>query len=613
MIRRRIQSKIVVLALVGLAVSACAAAEDYVSPLAVVADDVGARLYVAGFTAKQVAVFDVAAGEVVKTVGVPERPTGLALSPDGALLFVTGAAAAGHVHLVDLSSGEVCGAVACGHTPMAPVLSPDGTTLYVCNRFDNDVLVVDVAAKAEVARIPVVREPVAAAMTPDGKLLFVANHLPGGTADADYVAAVVSVIDAATNTVAATIRLANGSTGLRGLCMSPDGAYVYVTHLLGRYQLPTTQLERGWMNTNALTVIDARERALVNTVLLDDVDLGAANPWGVACTADGALICVTHAGTHEVSVIDRAGLHEKLAKVAAGEGVSEVSQTSEDVPNDLAFLVDLRRRIPLAGIGPRGLAVVGSTLYAAEYFTDSLGVVDIDPAARPKARMIRLAPETAMSALRTGEMFFNNASLCFQHWQSCASCHPDVRADGLNWDLLNDGIGNPKNTKSLVLSHQTPPVMITGVRDRAEIAVRAGIKYIQFAVRPEEDAEAIDEYLKSLKPQPSPHLVDGALNPAAERGRAIFDEAGCATCHCGALYTDMIKYNLGTGKDREADWEFDTPTLLEVWRTAPYLHDGRAATLEELLTTHNPEDRHGVTSGLSKEQISDLAEFVRSL
>ena len=81
-------------------------------------------------------------------------------------------------------------------------------------------------------------------------------------------------------------------------------------------------------------------------------------------------------------------------------------------------------------------------------------------------------------------------------------------------------------------------------------------------------------------------------------------------CHPDPLYTDLKQYNAGTGKDREADKAFDTPTLVEVWRTAPYLHDGRAATMKDVLTTANPGDKHGATSKLTAEQINDLAEFV---
>ena len=312
------------------------------------------------------------------------------------------------------------------------------------------------------------------------------------------------------------------------------------------------------------------------------------------------------------SIRNIAALPPKLARAAAGERVSDASSSAADVPNDLSFLVDLRRRLKLAGNGPRGITAVGTKVYTAEYFTDTIGVVDVDLQARPKARSLPLAPPLRPTTVRKGEMLFHDAALCFQKWQSCSSCHPGVRADALNWDLLNDGIGNPKNTKSLLLSHRTPPAMITGVRENAEAGVRAGIKHIQFAVRPEKDAIAIDEYLKSLRPIPSPYLVKGRLSRAAERGKEAFEKAGCAKCHPSPLYTDMRKHDVGTGKGREKGIELDTPTLIEVWRTAPYLYDGRAATMREVLTKFNKKDQHGITSQLSKREIRDLVKFVLS-
>ena len=210
-------------------------------------------------------------------------------------------------------------------------------------------------------------------------------------------------------------------------------------------------------------------------------------------------------------------------------------------------------------------------------------------------------------------MYFHDAEFCFQHWQSCTTCHPDSRADGLNWDLLNDGIGNPKQTKSMLLSHKTPPSMITGIRETAETAVRKGMQFIQFVVRPEEDAVAIDEYLKSLTPVPSPYLVKGKLSPAAKRGEKLYKEAKCDSCHPSKLYTDMNRYNVGTGIGSEKDKELDVPALVEIWRSGPYLYDGRATTIEEVLTKFNKKDEHGKTSKMTPEQIKDLAEYVLSL
>jgi cytochrome c peroxidase len=157
--------------------------------------------------------------------------------------------------------------------------------------------------------------------------------------------------------------------------------------------------------------------------------------------------------------------------------------------------------------------------------------------------------------------------------------------------------------------------MWLGVRSNAYVAVRAGIRHSLFTVQPPEVAAAMDDYLKSLQPMPSPHLVNGKLSAAAKRGRKLFldETVGCADCHKGSLLTDLKFHDVGTaGKfDRSTD-RFDTPSLIEVWRTAPYLHDGRALTLREVLTKFQRDDEHGVTSHLTPKQIDDLAEFVLS-
>jgi DNA-binding beta-propeller fold protein YncE len=484
-----------------------------------------------------------------------------------------------------------------------------------------------------------VREPIAAAITPDGKTLVVANLLPNDRSDGYDVAAVVQLIDTASSQSAA-VRLPNGSASLRGVCVSPDGKHAYVAHVLARYQMPTTQLERGWMNTNAMSILDVGAKKLVNTILLDDVDLGAANPWGVAASPDGRLVCVTHAGTHELSVIDVPGVMEKLSKIPAqakpyepgkpyDDRGSFSSPTQADVPNDLAFLVDLRRRINLRGIspwsikptgpmanGPRGLAIAGSKAYIALYFSDNLAVVDLGPKPDRLVSWIPLGPEPQLTVRRRGQMFFHDADLCFQHWQSCSSCHPDARVDGLNWDLLNDGLGTPKNNRSMLLAHRTPPSMWEGVRPTAEDAVRSGIRHIQFAVRPEEDAAAIDEYLKSLTPVPSPHLVGGQLSESARRGKALFfsERVGCATCHPEPLYTDLKMHDVESrGQYDRNRPDFDTPTLIECWRTAPYLHDGRYTTMRQLIKEGKHGRKHGEVEKLTEREIDDLVEFVLSL
>jgi len=597
---------------------------DYLSPTALVAGRWGERLYIAEATAKQIAVFDIETAKVTATIDVPAEPTDLALTGDGATLYVTCAGSKGRVCVIDVHNLKLLRALPVGHTPIAPVLAWDDKLLYVCNRFDNDISVIRTEDGKVIKEIPALREPVAAALTPDGGWLYVGNQLPAGPASADSVACNVSIINARTMAFDIDVALPNGSTGLQDLVISPDGRFVFASHILARYTVPTTQLERGWINTNAVSIIDARSKKLLETVLLDDVDYGAANPWALACTSDSKYLCVTHTGTDELSVIEIAPMLEKIRSTHRRNGVSTQSYTSgsyaaygygtaSNIPNELSFLYGIRKRIKLLGKGARALAVLGRRAYVAEYFTDTLTVVDMSNTSRTKTTSVALGPKRPMTTERRGEMLFNDASLCFQGWQSCASCHPsEARVDALNWDLLNDGLGNPKNTKSLLLSHETPPAMISGVRGNAEQAVRAGIRHIQFAVRPEEEAVAIDTYLKTLEPLPSPYLVDGQLSKSAKRGRKLFKNAGCRACHKGRLRTDLQSYDVGTAEGLDRGRKFDTPTLIEIWRTAPYLYDGRATTIEDVLTKFNPDDKHGITSNLTENEIKDLAQFVLS-
>ncbi len=581
-------------------------------PLRLAASPDGKTLYVACADARQVAWVELPGGTLVRRVAVPAEPTGLVLTPDGKQLVVTCAAPQSCVVVIETAAGHVQRTIPAGHTAGAPALSPDGKRLYVCNRFSNDVSVIDLPAGKELARIAAVREPIAAAVTPDGQTVLVANHLPNTRTDAVFngdVSPVVTVIDAPTQTTTA-IPLLHGSNGVRNICVLPDGTHALVPHLLSNFQMVPFRVNTGWINVNVVSVIDLRQRKVISTIGMDEFTMGAGNPWDVACTADGKWICVSQAGTHELRIIQSSDL--------LGEFARRTMQPMMAVwPIYPSLGESLWRRVKLPGQGPRGLVVVGSKVYIAEYFSDTLAVVDLAAVTANSAgsvSTIALGDKPQLTIQRRGEMLFHDATICYQQWQSCASCHPEGRVDSLNWDLMNDGVGNPKNTKSMLLAHQTPPSMAAGVRMSAEEAVRSGISHVLFSQRPEDEAVAIDEYLKSLQPVPSPHLVDGRLSPSAERGRLLFhsEHIACHKCHPGPLYTDLKTHRVGTRSPYETDDRFDTPTLVEVWRTAPYLHDGRHTTIKELLV----EGQHGLKGrleGLSQQDIDDLAGFVLSL
>ena len=528
---------------------------------------------------------------LLRTIPVDESPTGILLDADKA--YVTTNAATGHLQIISLETGKQETAIATGSGACYPIFGPDKKHIYVCNQFQNTVSEVNPAIHQVIRSVKVLREPKSALFSKDGEYLFVTNFLPAQRADVDYVAACVSVIRMSDFTKVKDIQLANGSNALRGICMTPDGKYIYISHNLGRFTVPTSQLQQGWMNTSAFSIIDVAKQEFIGAVVVDEPERGAAGIWSIVCNDE--TLFITHSGTHEISVIDHKAMLDKFLNYP----------NKSMLDYDLRFLYGLRKRIPLEGHGPRKMIMENGKLYIPTYFADILNIVDAQTCEIATAN---LNPDREESAENKGERYFNDASHCFQNWQSCNGCHPgDARTDGMNWDLMNDGVGNSKNCKSLLFSHPTPPSMISGIRETAEWAVRAGFKFIQFFDITEEDAVCVDAYLKSLRPVPSPYLVDGELSDLAKEGRKIFEKLNCTECHSGPYYTDLKMHRIGEDIEFEKGW--DTPTLREVWRTAPYLFDGRAATMEEVFEIH----KHGIDKKVSKKEIKALTEYVNSL
>jgi DNA-binding beta-propeller fold protein YncE/mono/diheme cytochrome c family protein len=505
---------------------------------------------------------------------------------------------------LNATSLQPISATAMGHTPSAITLNPRTNTLWIAQRFNNELWEVDSRTKAITHKVAVSREPVDLALFANDSLLLVANNLPAMAATSYPVASQLDIIDTHTKQIATTILLPNGATDVKSIATDKARNYAYVTHLISRYQLPTNQVDRGWMTTNALSIIDLNSQTLLTSVLLDTPQKGAANPWSIQLSADDNTLWIALAGSHELCAIDRHALHSRINRVRRGEAVTPSTKAWEEIPNDAGFLHGIQTFIPTQGKSPRALAIGTNTIYTANYFTGEL--VTYHPEA---ARVVKspLGSPLTTTQQGMGEMYFHDATLCYQQWQTCASCHPnDARVDGLNWDLLNDGIGNLKNTKTMLLAHQTPPSMATGIRKDASTAVRSGIQYILFAQADASTPKAIDAYLSALTPVPSPYLEDGKLSEAAQKGEKLFN-THCASCHNGAHYTDMKQYTIAWATGSEKDKKMDVPALTEVWRTAPYLYDGRCYTMRALLEVH------GAKTKLSTAELDNLATYVLSL
>jgi YVTN family beta-propeller protein len=202
----------------------------------------------------------------------------------------------------------------------------------------------------------------------------------------------------------------------------------------------------GHTPAGALTLINVAKLEVIGTVLLDDRAKGAANPWGAAWSADCATLIVTHSGTHEVSIIDFPALLACMMDLPAPLDPlkpENAALSREDIvlSSYLRFFPSRRQRVklPPSDLGPRAVVIVGHTAYVANYFSDTLSIVDLST--NPvQVESIPLGPPKEMSLVRKGEFYFHDATICFQGWQSCATCHPDrpTPSSGQTGGELND-------------------------------------------------------------------------------------------------------------------------------------------------------------------------------
>jgi mono/diheme cytochrome c family protein len=381
-----------------------------------------------------------------------------------------------------------------------------------------------------------------------------------------------------------------------------------------------------------LSIIDIAKGSRLTTILLDDLHRGAPNPYSIVCSSDGQRLWISHAAVHEISVVRIDLVHQllagklppELATLRSGSQLNIWARIKNDrgaiaeLPNELTALrvAEAIRRFPSGGLGPRDLTLSHDEreLLVTNYYSGTASILDATSGGLLRA--ISLGEQSPPDAARRGELIFHDATRAFQRWQSCSSCHPNqARVDGLRWDFLRDGIGNGKDTPSLLLVGETEPLNRLATRANLRVGARTGFTAGHFMVPAESEVDDLLAYLGSLRPELSPYRdANGNLSAAAQRGKTLFfGSAVCAACHPPPMFTDKKLHNIGVISDTDPDGRYDTPTLIEGYRTAPYLHDGRALTLKAVFTDHDPSGLHGKTKTLSKQELDDLVAYLQSL
>jgi YVTN family beta-propeller protein len=545
-------------------------------------------------------------GKIVGEVKVGRVPKSVAVSPDGRTLYVSNAWS-DTVSEVDTETLQVRRTLPTGWGPIGLSTDASGRILYVANSISNDVSVIDLASGTEIKRLAAGRSPHDLLLSRDGKRVYVANLLPLLAPPNLPPRAEVTIIDTATQQVRER-RVVPGATTLRQLAESPDGQWVLVPLLRPKNLNPLVQVEQGWVVTHGFALLQSRGEPRVLQLLLDEVDAYYADPFGAAFTPDGRAVFISSSGAGTLSVIDLPGLMDLLRDVP-GHGGESLANRLDLSPRFI------RKRLP-TGDDPRAVVASpdGRFVYVANRLSDSISVVDTTSAEVTKA--IDLGGPRELTTLRRGERLFRDASFCYQGQFSCATCHPDDHIDGLSWDLEPDGLGlNRVDNRTLRGIAETDPFKWSG--KNPDLETQCGPRIARFFFRSEgfnpEQLAALVAFLKSIPLHPNRYLsADGRLTPAQRRGQAIF-EAQCSSCHPGPYFTGHSIRPFGVPGPYDTATAFDVPQLNRIYESAPYLHDGRALSLEEIWTVFNADDTHGATNNLGKDQLNDLIEYLKVL
>ncbi len=408
-------------------------------------------------------------------------------------------------------------------------------------------------------------------------------------------------------------RWPNYRTYPRG-ALVPDKTFVVLNaEKLPKTDIPSTQVAQGWVFSNALTLVEPRSpekrpvRFDFRTALLDEPNRAYADPSDVLISPDGKQAFVSCGGADTVLAIDLLKLRKHLHQLYPPRANNDDYGVIQDLTASRHYVV---AKLPTQA-NPRrlGLSGNGNTLVVSNYLADSLTVIDTE-----NLKVVKHIPlgGPEPNAARRGEILFNSAKLTFQGQFSCASCHPNGGADGLNWDLTRDGVGNFKNTKSLLGIKDTAPYGWLGTSPTLEDRVKGTLRTLHRYEPTDEELGDLAAYLKTLKP-PEPPAVKEEDKLAVARGKALFDGKGrCASCHSGPAFDDGKSHDVGTGSFPGED-RFNTPSLRGIGRTAPYLHDGSAETLEAIFKERNSKQRHGEADKLTDEELADLMRYLKSL
>ncbi len=593
---------------------------DYYSPFNMAVSKNGDRLYVVAQEGNELLVVDTRNRKVLNKIPVGKYPHSVVLDDAGNKGYVSNQWS-DNVSVIDLEASKVIDTLSTGNGPAGLSLSANGKYLYVVNSFSSDISVIDLNTGEERNRFTAGNNPTGARLSPDGKSLFVTSRRAIIAPYGEPVNTELTIVDESIQRIRER-RNIESAYMMENIAFTPPGDLAFITMIRPKNLVPSIQVEQGWMMTYGIVIIEQKENGRVIQLLLDEPNAYYSDPFDIVITPDGKKAFVSHSGVNTISVIDIDSIRSLIAE-SSPEMLSTFS-------NHLGISSHFVLKRIKTGADPKGLQLSpdGKLLYVAEQLEDRIAVINTESLETVNA--IDLGGPRRITVARQGRRLFNNSGHTFQNQFDCYTCHPDMHEDGLVYNMASKDMGrNLTNTQSLRDIRDTPPYKWNGKNQT--VYKQDGMRFSTVLTRTEQfsydDLDALTAYILTGIHYP-PNLQfnpNGELTESELRGKEIFertkDNLGnvipennrCITCHTPPYYTNLKLASVGTLAASDDSIKFDTPHLNNIFASPPYLHDGRAATLEEIWTKYGKEDKHGQANDMTKNQLNDLVDYLKSL
>ena len=609
-------------------------------------------VYVANRFGRNVSVIRKGEAQVSASIDVGIEPVGLAVSTDGKTLYVVNSASradldVGTVMAIDTVTQQVKWEAPVGPEPRGITLLASGKAMVTLFK-SGDIVLVDLA-KGQVEK--------------SGSDVFVqlnrsALSTGGSGGSGGFGGGSFSPIRFPGQQVGPRTRRPRG---LEAITTNPEGTQVYVAALLSTDSLLNTRptetgsaggspngfdepfrgggSSSGYGSTGAcgvnsavaapsLLTFDEKGAAQVDDVEVCDVSVmdrppmmltsnvpgvPVQGPTAIATDSSGAFVFIANRDSNNVSIIPTAGQGGSAVDPNARfKGGGPVGSSNQQVVN--------------VGAGPTGLALArdGKTAWVFNAFDHSLSKLSAEGGVVRQKQVQVLGKDVLPANVVAGrKLFFSAIDARMTNPQlgiSCSTCHIEAREDGHIWNTTE----GPRNTPSLIGKKldQTGPFHWNGEFATVSQFMTHTMRDRMGGQGPTPQME--QQLMAFIMSVPTPDNPFTTATPAdvLARGKAAFDKAACSSCHTGEAMTDNKFYDVGTYvtrgqvKDRTEFLFYgglNTPSLLGIARTGPFLHDGSAPTLKARILMGKDANKHGQTSSLTGAEVDDLVSYVRSL